>query len=1122
MQDKWICPVCGWENEDNSLLICRDCRAQIHSEDIEVAKDTFGITVSPYENNGFVSKYEDELIRLFRKRFEEYQIESPVSWHNRLCFLASNAEPSRRYATIVFVDLCKYTLMTHNLTEDQHKEILQWYYSMVTRVIEFYGGFVISFIGDAVLAAFGAPSSFERDAESAVQAMLAIRKEVERKKHFYGEPLAIRGGAACGSVQVVINEVHGGKRVDLLGPAVTLASRLETTAKPMELIISDRLANQVRHAFVLESRDPFAPKNFKREVYPYVVLHQLTTDPFSRRSHQYNMVGRDEEIQMLQKHWKKALKGKPTAICISGEVGVGKSKLLKAFIDKIEEKDVWSVVYDCQPSNRHSLLEVMRHLLKIIIYEDGKDKSHINGFTSELEPVLRASIGYVLQEPEHVRNFRDIPGKVLKQQIIDAFSSLFCKLARKKPVLISIDDAQWIDVFSWNVIDSLAKSKIPGLHFIIAGRSIHDSKEKKEAPYIRACIDNLRLSNDLWEDISLKPLEKCYLQDILEEIFSREKIHPSVLARVLEESSGIPLYLVELGLLLCERNKTDYLAKMLIDNGDDDLSNVVIEVLQNQLDELTVSRRNILQVSSVLGKKFSYQLLRQFDVLHIDLLAELYALKGMRFLFEEIQPDDIYFSFNPSMLRNAAYQMLTESQRVELHSLAARKIEEYLREHPGDFLYEIAFHWLKAGSFSKARLYLKKAANRALNMGMPGEALELTMMGLNLLESSSKQSLDTDNRLGLQQEAILRDLAGRALYMIGDYRLSNEYFQKMRDLAILLSNKHWEAMACKGLALNALEQGKTPLAVKIFEDVRVIYSGDPPPHMMNLRGIIELRSGQYDKAAKTFQSLVDHTAKKKSVIITLADACNNLGLTYWQQGKYQPAEDAFNKGLEIWRAEKNIFGQASTLNNLGILAEKSGKYSRALRFYNEAIILCEEIGYVLGLSAIYSNMSNLYLLMDNPVQAEYEAVQSLSYAEMISHTYSESVARENLGLSCCAQGKFKEGQKHLEKALKLAKKVENKERSGSASLALAWLHMRVEEFPRAYEYLNQSENEIQPDLKEWKRLLLTALQTHENKNSALMKPYLKDLSKSESYEQRIRVLWVLDWLDEKGVHMARS
>ncbi len=1097
MPIRWICPVCGAENPDSTVLTCIDCYARIPSEHIEVLKKVPEAPASSnnIKNNG--TEHEDELIRLFKERFEEYKIKSPPSWKRRLSFLASNAEPSRRHATITFVDLCQYTYLSNVLSEDQTKEILGWFYEMVTRVVEFYGGFVISFIGDAVLSAFGAPCSFERDAESAVHSLLAIRKEVERKKVFHGHPLAIRAGADCGSVQVVINEVHGGKRVDLMGPSVNLASRLENAAKTMEILLSNRVAEQVRELFVLEEREPFIPKNFGRKVVPFAVLSPLSTPPFSHKKHRLKLISRDREMELLSQKLQEFQGGQPCAVCISGEVGCGKSRLLKEFTDTIKGKPFWKVFYECQPSNRHSLLEVIRHVLLLIARESEKNGSVFNILTSDLPPVFRASLGYVLQEPEYIKILQDVPGKILKQQITDTVIYLLRKLSQEKPIFICIDDLHWIDVFSWNILNSLAGEDTSRIFLLVSGRRFGYTQKRKEEGLqnIRPSLDNFTLSRDKWIEITLKKLSQDDLLKILEQIFTSQKLHPAALSNILQKSSGIPLYVVELGNQLKKYKKNDILTGLLINHKEEDLSNLVLEVLQNQLDELTITKRSILQVSSVLGRRFSYQILRQFEILHMDLLSELYALKGLELLEEQVLPGDIFFSFNPSLLRDAAYRMLTKQQKEELHTRAARKLEREHHETSADFLYEIAFHWLKAGNFSRARLYLKKAAEKALDLGMPAESLELINFGLEIINRSKRGLTGSNRMLALQQEALLRNLAGKAVHMLGDYQVSSKHFQQMYNLAESVGNKHWMTLACKGLALNAIEQGKTSQAFHFLEKGATLYGKSLPAHIKNVQGIAWLRNGDLEKAQNLFQTLIDTAEENNISFLSRADACNNLGLTCWQNGALIEAKNAFEKGLQYWRREKNMFGQAATLNNLGIIAEKQGKYSQALRFYNESAILSEQTGYVLGLTATYANIANLHLLTGNAVQAEKAALQSIYYAEIINHKYSESIARENLGLAYCARAKHELATKQLKKALSLASELKFSERIDSASISLAWLYMKQHKLSYAQERLAQTMREPLPELKQWKTLLQTALEVKKKKTTNLMKPFLKDLCK---------------------------
>ncbi len=1139
------CPVCGEPVEvgaEQAKTRCPECGAMLTTDIIEkvrqdlltaVETETKSVKEAPA---ALSDEATDELLLAFRNQFERHEVRLPKEWVDRLRRLATETESGRRQATIFFADLRGYTRLSQVLDEIQLDRLRQWFYEVCTRRVELHGGFVIQFLGDAVYAAFGAPWAFERDAESALRALLDIREDIRRKGTFEGHELAIRAGADTGTVNVRLTEEQGRARPDLFGSPVNLAARLEAIADTWEILVSDTLAAQVRGLFELEKRPAWTPKNYNREVIPYAVVKHKGEDAVRRRN-DIRFVGRNAEINVIRGWVQQATQGGFVAARLTGEAGIGKTRLVDEVIQRNGlGRSHWAKV-GCEPHDRHVLLGAMIKLLHRIAqwasgFLTGETMSPEAVFSAlagrfyEVEPYVLPSVGYILGVEPHASAIRSLPAKELKAQVVSSLTALIRAACRTSPPwVVFIDDSQWLDRLSWEVVDAVVKEKPAGLLLMVSGRLASDQDEtESEVQSIDQFVE--KTEGTAWRKINLESLPETDRVELVGEVLDLGKLHPHLRNRLLQETEGIPLYMLELARDIAE-NPDKSLADLVESRKDDGLgiSEVIIDILQARVDKLSRQRRALLQCGAVLGRRFDLKVIKMFEAMHAELLGELYALKGLRLLRDEPLPEDISFFFTPTVLRDVAYRMLNPEQKMALHRTVAEQIEKRYPEHKKIFAYELAIHWIRGGDVDRARPYLRRAAQKAMDQGASQEAYELVQLALNpsgmsVSKEASPAPAESES-LALQQTGLIQEIGGRACRLLGDYEKADRHFLALADIARKIENPLWEANSQFQRGITLIETGNLPEAEKLLASVPAGLEGGSEllARAKNALGIIQLRTGRLQEALSQFQNLARDLSEGGKFNLTAADAWNNTGLVQWHLGNMVGSREAFSMALEIWQRLGNLYGQVSTLSNLGIAAEKLGKFTEAASNYAKASQLAEQIGYLHGISAIESNRANLSLLRQKWGEAQEQSAKALQAARLIHHKESETISLENLGLALGGLGQLEEAVEVLKQAAELGIEMNNPMRRDSARLACASVAFHHGDASFAEQCLMLLPSEISPDLQSWRETLRTALQIFSGSRAEAQKfvASLDEIQRGASMEDYLRRLDAVVYLCDRGV-----
>jgi len=970
-----------------------------------------------------------ELLEAFLAQFEERRVAVPEGWKRRLEQLATETEVSRRFATIIFVDMVGYTRLSQQLPEDQLDDLRLWFNRMVSEQIHRYGGFLIQYLGDAAFAAFGAPWAFERDAEAAIRCLLSIRDGVRELGSFRGHPVQVRAGAASGIITVKVVEEGGRKRPDLIGSVVNLAARLQGEGDPFDVVVPAPLAKLIEPAFEVVQGRTYVPKNYDQEVTIFRVL-EPRPQALPRRRQVDAFVGRGQESAALTQAIGQWRAGGFASVAVAGEPGIGKTTLLRRVL---EGEDLWAdcLLTEADPYHRQGVLLPFLSLLSTLRSRRGSLP-----WTQVQEP-LRPLLS--LLEPTAGARQRLPPQ--WRQLVVVALAELLAAASEAQPLVLLFEDAHWYDDLSRTAINALLRRRPPGLLLLLT-----DRQEAGHAVPIDPCTVNLRLG----------PLDPPQAMELLRALTGTESLHPLVEQRLLDDADGRPLYLTEAaGWMEGAGNlRAEELTRSLLGTSPLGERPDVLQLLQARLDRFDAQQRLVLQCGAVLGRRFRQEVLAAYQAVRERLLEHLALLKGGHLLRDVELSGDAGFEFTPGIVREAAYGMLTAKQSRALHREFAGLIEQRFPNRIEQLAPELSLHWLKARQFDQASRHVRRGCLQAMRHGLAEQAYRLATEGLALSELSDAAAPPEEEGLAEgevpdkvvpptpAQVATLHEQAGRAARMLGDLPTAINHFQVWEASSTKLGNPRWQAGARYQQALTLFEMGDL---VQCEEMLSSVGTGSARPDLLtwqcdDLQAKCHLRAGLYEKAAEEFSAVARRAEPAEPGLA--GDAWSSLSICLQRLNRWEEALGALDRCELAYRRLGSPYGLCIVHNNRGIIHEKLGNDAAAIQCYASGRAEARGCGYLHLIAALACNESNLHYLNGRYQDALATAAESIRFAKMIGHGNSEVLARINLGLAWEGLGAWEESWRELTRAREMAASLRDNDALGEAVLELAWLALR--------------------------------------------------------------------------------
>jgi class 3 adenylate cyclase/tetratricopeptide (TPR) repeat protein len=715
-----------------------------------------------------------------------------------------STEAERRQLTVMFCDLVGSTPLSSRLDPEDLREVIAAYHRAVAEVVNRFDGCVSRYMGDGVLVYFGYPRAHEDDAERAVRAGLCAIDAVGRLD-VKSVRLQTRVGVATGLV--VVGDLIGAgsaQEQSVVGETPNLAARLQAVAAPNTLVIAEGTRRQIGALFEIEDLGPQALVGFSEPQRAARVLRE--SGVLSRfealRSDATPLVGRDEERDLLMGLWQQAKAGLGRVALVSGEAGIGKSRLSASLSQRMETDHHIRLRYFCSPHYQDSALHPFIVQLERAAGFDRDDTIHqklvklrrllVPGAPDDTEIALLAEL---LSLPSSVADLNLSPQRK-REMLFDALLHQLTALARSRPVLMIFEDAHWIDPTSRALLELTLDlvRRLPVL-LVVTFRPEFQHGWSGQPHVTMLTLDRLSGRDGV---------------GLVQQLAGTASLPRDTVEEIVERADGVPLFLEELTKAVLESGDHDDRVATVLSAAP--LPNLAIPVtlhasLIARLDRLGSVAREVAQIGSVIGREFGHDLIDLVAQRPAELSLGLDRLVEAGLLFCRGSAPHSSYLFKHALVQDAAYGTLLRGRRQELHA----RVAAVLGHHFADLVERqpelLAHHLTAASDIERAVAQWLKAGRHAAGRSAHDEALRHFERGLATLELLPKGQSRDERETELQLSRGLSLFTTKGLISVEAaqaFDRARELAERRGDLAPLFTAIHglWTSAVGSGRVIS--------------------------------------------------------------------------------------------------------------------------------------------------------------------------------------------------------------------------------------------------------------------------------------------------------------------------------
>ena len=669
----------------------------------------------------------------------------------------------RRYLTVMFCDLVGSTSISAQLDAEEWHDLVGAYLDAASAAVTEMGGHVAKKLGDGLMALFGYPVAQENDAERAARAALSIQRalaEVNRSNAGTGKPaLNARIGIETGPVVV---DAAG----EIYGDAPNVAARVQALAEPGTVVVTARVQRQIAGLFVVEERGSHELKGMPESVMLYRLVRASGGGRRAGQRRLTPLVGREEEIAMLIRRWERARRGEGQLMLIVGEPGIGKSRLIEEFHLRLREVPhtwtEWSCSQLLQNTPLHPIAEWGRQRFGGPDIPAERQLADLENTLAliKLDPTENVPLLAPLLDIPVPPECRPIlaPEELRRRQLA-ALTNWVMAGARAQPIVLALEDLHWADPTTLDVFRGIAERGAMAPLFVLL-----TARPEFRPPW------GVRSHHGA---ISLVPLDRQQVRHMVGELATRHALAKEVIEGVTERTGGVPLFVEEVTRLLLERGEQ---------GGMQAIPPTLQQSLTARLDRLGPARE-VAQVAAVLGRGFSYQLVRAVAKMEDEALqTALERLAEADILLVQGLPPESEYRFKHALIQDAAYENLLKSRRQALHRRTGEVLRDQFAATAAAEPELLAHHFTEAGLTEAAVEWWGKAGQRSL-------ARSALLEGAEQLKRALAQIATLPVTPALRREEIKLEIAfANVLALTGDHVNGKEHYD--RALAIYDPAEH--------------------------------------------------------------------------------------------------------------------------------------------------------------------------------------------------------------------------------------------------------------------------------------------------------------------------------------------
>lgn len=1007
----------------------------------------------------------------------------------------------RRPVAIIFADISGFTTLSEKLDPEEVKDLIDQCLQRLARVIQSYEGYIDKFIGDCIMALFGAPIAHEDDPLRAVLAGLDLLKEIVNFNKERNQKLSLSVGINYGLVATGDLGRPGGYTV--MGDAVNLAQRLQRAAPQGTIYVSEEVYKHTSREVLYQKLRKISVKGRKEKVLVYMPI-KAKARYGQRRIEEIPMIGRSDELNRLNRIFQEIKSGRGRVVAIIGEAGIGKTKLVYEFKKQLD-KNVFILEGKGIEYHMNSPYFVLKELLKKVFGIADTDtpaeiSNRISLFLEKLaDSLLKIKLSYYkyflsadLTKSER-SHFDSMKVEDRSRLLLEAINRLFLKLASGRAVVLILDDCHWIDQETLEFINDFAGAigYKPIVIFKLS-RPGYDISKIKHLPYF-----NL---------LELKPLAENETITLLKTLIHCDKIADNLLKLLLDKSGSIPFYISELATSLINNNI------IYVQNGIAQINKNLPIAIPRSLDELVMAKvdklppdlRYIVNIAAVIGEQFSFKLLNALIPGKERLRQNLVYIMHQNIIQSisgKISADEEKFSFTHSIIRDAVYNSLLKKEQKEYHQKVGYIIEKIYSLNIGEYFDALSNHFYLGGDVIKAVEYMEKSGDQKKELYLNDAAIEIYKKCLEMIPDSMANMTariyeklgsiyeligNYENALGSYRNILkyakgnlilnARSLRHQAnvIENLGDYDRALEFLSKARnylklakafsDKKVLVELSNISSLECwlyriKGKMEIAEKKGLE--AIEIVKGIKDwqwdIEARQTLTRAYNNLSVVYCIKGDFTQALELCQKALKN-AEEIGDLRRKVDAYNIMGTVFKARVNYEEAIDSFTMNLKITEELGDKQGMGVAYCNLGNVYQHKGEYTTALDLYQKFLEISQELGDKSGISMASNNMGIIYFNMGNYEKALKFFEDYYRTSLELGDKRGEAIACGNMGEVLMNQFEYNKAKILFTKYLRKSELLGDKRGIGSASYNLGQVYLQLGQINLADKYLGAAKN----------------------------------------------------------------
>ncbi|MES0138440.1 AAA family ATPase [Mesorhizobium sp. M0016] len=932
----------------------------------------------------------------------------------------SVSDADRRTVTVLFADLCGFTTLSEQLDPEVMQALQNELFKELTAAVQGFGGFVDKFIGDALLALFGAPVAHEDDPERALRAaldMIARTARLGESTRHSGSPLLLHIGINTGPVVTGGLGIGTAKSYSVTGDTVNTAQRLQSLAAPGEVLVGELTHRLTRHAFSYESLGDVVFRGKAGSVLVHRLDAPLAAPRAARGLEALGLsapiIGRDAELNRMLASLDLACGGSAQLVRLVGEAGIGKSRLVKEFVARVGDEDRFRNIAvrqaTCSPLGEQSfgaLGAVVRSAAGMMRNDNGDEmRGKLAALLADLGlqgeeakrlmPLLYHVLG--LGDPD--ATLQHVEPEQLRRQILYAVRTIMERRLALSPLLIVVEDLHWADSVSLEalrfVMDRLERTR---LMLLVTHRPASDNDQ----------LDSSRVSHTA---LRLSPLDSDDGRRLVAALFGESWVNAAggLLDQILERAGGNPLFLEEIvrglidrGVLVREGQQWRTVAGEVATG----IPATIQAMLLARVDRLPQEVRRLAQEAAVIGPRFDATLLKAVAADPGRLEAGCELLCDAEIIEEVAGSGSVSsqsYRFTQTLLQDVIYQNLLLQRRTDIHRRVGAALEQLCGDKPERFedLAVLGHHFAQSAERERGAHYLQAAGDRARMIYANDDALRFYERALTALGAIGQTPL----KLAIAER--IADLSGPA----GRREIAHRHYEAVLQAYRESADRVAAARVLRKIGRLFWDVGKRDDAESRYAEAAALLDGADAPieqaHLWQERGRQAFRSGDHTLAAKWADAALDCVRS-----LTTEHVSDDATLV-----------------------------TAEALNTKAVALARLGRNHEAVREVERSIELAEAAGLLGAACRGYTNLGVLYTTID-PAKAMEVCRRGLEVARRIGDLGFQARLLANLAVACCTFTDRcpTEGVPAAEKAIEIDRALDQREHLPVPLIVLGQIH----------------------------------------------------------------------------------